>query len=230
MPQDLNFKGFFKNREDAMLKLFELIPLKNMTKGNFIVIAISVGGVPIARALARKLLVPFEFLFTEPITAPNNPECQIGMVSETEEIVINDRLVDSFNIKLDYIYGEAHRKYEEKIIKYMYKYRKGGVAVDIADKEVILVDEGVDTGLTLMTSVKTAIKKNAKSVTIAVPVIPYDVWLTFEEIVDKTYTVITPKDFVDVPYYYEELLPVGEDEMDILLKDYLAKDRHGVSD
>ena len=46
------------------------------------------------------------------------------MVSETEEIVINDILINSFDINLDYIYGDAKRKHEDKILSYIYRYRK----------------------------------------------------------------------------------------------------------
>ncbi len=228
MVEDSGFKKPFKDREDAVHKLIDILPLKELQKNNTMCVSISTGGVPIAKEISKKIGTKFDFLFTEPISAPNNPDCQIAIVSETEEIVIHEELVESFNIKIDYIYGEAHRKYEEKIIKYMYKYRKGGMISTLENKNVLFVDEGVDSGLTLMASVKTAIRKGAKSISIATPVMPLDVYCVFEETVDEVYCVCKPADFVSVQHYYESILTVTQEEMDELLKDFLQKEKYAI--
>lgn len=209
----------FKDRHDALMRLMELLPLKTMQEEDWIVVAISSGGVLLAKSIAQKINAPFDFLFTEPVMAPNNSDCQVAMVSETEEIVIHEALTDAFDIKLDYIYGEAHRKYEEKIIKYIYRYRKGGMISSMQDKHVLLIDEGIDSGLTMMASVKTVINLKARSVSFAVPVMPYDVMQRLEEVIDEVYCVHKPYNFVDVPYYYEEIPGLSADEVDAILKD-----------
>lgn len=209
----------FKDRHDALMRLIELLPIKKMQEEDWIVVAISSGGVLLAKSIAQKINAPFDFLFTEPIMAPNNSDCQVAMVSETEEIVIHEALTDAFDIKLDYIYGEAHRKYEEKIIKYIYRYRKGGMICSMEDKHVLLIDEGIDSGLTMMASVKTVINLKARSVSFAVPVMPYDVMQRLEEVIDEVYCVHKPYNFVDVPYYYEEIPGLSADEVDGILKD-----------
>ncbi len=219
MQKDLESKSraIFKDRLDALNKLLEVMPLREIReRGNNILVAISTGGVILANGLAKKIDASFDFLFTEEITAPNNIDCQIGMVSETEEIVIHEALVKSFDIKLDYIYGEAKRKHEEKILKYVYKYRKGEMISSLTEKNVILIDEGIDTGLTMMAAVKTAIELKAKTVSFAVPVMPEDVSIRLDKVIDEIYCVYSPKDFVDVSFYYEELpevLPVDVEDI-----------------
>ena len=89
-------------------------------------------------------------LLTEPILAPNNPELAIAMVSETEEVVMHKALIDAFEINEDYVYGEANRKYEEEVLSYVYKYRKGKDLISLKGKYVILADECIETGLTMM--------------------------------------------------------------------------------
>lgn len=213
----------FKNREDALIGLMEALPLQQMQKENWIVVAISAGGVLFAQAIAKKIGASLDFLFTEPINAPNNPDCQIAMVSEREEIVIHEALCESFNIKLDFIYGEAHRKYEEKIIKYIYRYRKGEMISSLTDRNVLLIDEGIDTGLTLLACVKTAINLKAKSVSFATPVLPYDVAERVDEVLDDLYYIYKPLDFVSVAHYYEEKEAVDPKDIDNVLQEYITK-------
>lgn len=209
----------FEDRKDATRKLLDILPVQQMIEEEWIVVSISTGGVLTAKEIGKEIQAPFDFLFTEPIPAPNNPECHVAMVSETEEIVIHEALIESFGITLDYIYGEAHRRYEEKILKYIYRYRKGQTIRSLQEKNVLLVDEGIDTGLTMMAAVKTAIAMNAKSVSFAVPVMPLDVKEMIEEVIDEVYCFHMPYDFVDVPYYYKKIAPLKEAEVDEMLKD-----------
>lgn len=115
----------FKDQLEAASKLIEILPKKELVDKKTIVVCMSLESVILADAVCRSLNLSYEMLFSEPIPAPNNSECDVAIVSETEDIVLNDKLIKAFGISYDYIYGEAHRKYEEKILKNVYKYRKG---------------------------------------------------------------------------------------------------------
>jgi len=220
-------RAIFKNRLDALRKLYEIMPLKEMQKrGNNIIVAISTGGVIFANEMSKKIGSNFDFLFTESISAPNNPECQVAMVSETEEIVLHDALINAFDIKLDYIYGEAKRKHEEKILKYVYKYRKGDMISSLTGKDVLLLDEGIDSGLTMMAAVKTAIMMRAKSVCLAVPVMPNHVAARLDEVMDEIYCLHKPLDFVDVSFYYEELSEVLPQDIEQMLREGILRTKN----
>jgi putative phosphoribosyl transferase len=155
--------------------------------------------------VANKLNLNYDLLFCEPIYAPNNKECIIGMVSETEEIVLNNALVNSFEINLDFIYAEAHRQYEEKILPKVYKYRKGDLIGSLKNKSVLLIDEGCETGMTTMTAIKTIINAKAKSVSYATPILSYDVADSLEIVTDEIFSVRIIENFVDVEFYYKML-------------------------
>jgi putative phosphoribosyl transferase len=218
MLSDLNSENLrFENRHDATMKLLELLPTHQMCYEGWVLVAISAEGVPIAEAIAKKLGLGFDVLFTEAIYAPNNPECQIAMVSETEEIVIHNELVDSFGINLDFIYGEAHRKYEEKILKYVYKYRKGELIGSLKGKNILLVDEGCETGLTVLTCIKTAIKTGATSVSYATPVIAANVFAGLEAVVDEIFTVHRVANFVNVDFYYQTPAPLAPEAVKAII-------------
>ena len=141
------YKNILKNREIAASELFQVISSQKLKDENLQIIAVSKGGLEIAHYLAKKNSNNINILFSQAIMAPNNSECEIARVSEHEEIVINEDLVKSFSIKYDYIYGEAHRKHEETILSYIYKYRKGKPFPSVDDKSVLIVDDGAETDL-----------------------------------------------------------------------------------
>ena len=105
MTHSLMRKALFENRNDALQKLLNNMPLSFFENQDCIVVGISFNGILLANSLAQAIKAPLAFLFTAPILAPNNPECEIAIVSETEEIVYNSELVNAFDISLDFIYG-----------------------------------------------------------------------------------------------------------------------------
>lgn len=217
MPETSNLKGVFKNRKDALIKLLDIMPVSQMQKQDFIVVAISPRGIIFAYDIAKALNAPFDFLFTEYIPAPNNQECNLAVVSETKEIVVQDELLNSFEIKIDYIYGEAMRRFEERILKNVYKYRKGETISSLEGRNVLLVDEGIDSGLTAMVSIKSAHAQKAKTICLATPVIPFNVGEVIEGVTDECYYLYKPQDFVDTAYYYEEFYEQATSEIEKIL-------------
>jgi len=201
----------FDNRADATSRLMDILPKDKMQDNDCLIVCISTQAVPIANMIAKKFRLNYDLLFSEPIIAPNNKECIIGMVSETEEIVLHNELVKSFEINLDFIYGEAHRQYEEKILPKVYKYRKGESIGSISDKNILLVDEGCETGMTVMSAIKTVIKSGAKSVTYATPLISADVLKSLEPVTDEIFFIHKIANFVDVDFYYQMLKELDTD-------------------
>lgn len=214
-----NISEYFINRDDALQRLIEVMPIDDMRKRNNIVIAISYGGVLFARNLAKILQSPFDLLFTASIPAPANPECPIAMISETYDIITHDALIQSFDISNDYIYGEAKRRYEEEILSTIYKIRKGKVISSLKGEDVIIVDEGIDSGLTITTVIKSCINRQAKSVSIAVPVMPADIEILLRDIVDNIYTVLRPAHFVEIINYYDEYKPLPLNDVETILSE-----------
>ncbi|MDD3816900.1 MAG: phosphoribosyltransferase family protein [Thiovulaceae bacterium] len=220
----MQYKHILKNREDAALRLKEVIPMQRLKEENWKIIAVSKGGLELASYLRGRYPNEIDFLFTEPIFAPNNDECEIARVSESEEIVIHEKLVDAFDIKYDYIYGEAHRKHEEKILSSIYKYRKGRRFVNVKGEFVLLVDEGSETGSKFVTALKTILAQKPKAVYIAVPVLPSDVLELLEPFCDDVYCLYDIEDYVETPLYYEELDKISEEK----IEKYLENKRHEI--
>jgi putative phosphoribosyl transferase len=126
--------------------------------------------------------------------------------------------VESFGINLDFIYGEAHRRYEEKILSKVYKYRKGDLIGSLEGKNVLLVDEGCETGMTVMTATKTAINLRAKSVVYVTPVLPANVAYALEPVIDEMFSVHKVSNFVDVEFYYSKLQELSSEDVIEIIK------------
>ncbi len=211
------YKHLLIDHKDAATQLSEIIPINKLKDESWNIIAVSKGGLKLASYIKNKLPNYIDFLFSEAIMAPNNEECEIARVSEKEEIVINEQLVSSFEIKYDYIYGEARRKHEEKILSYIYQYRKGKPFPSMRDKVVLLVDEGSETGLKFMTALKTIFTMQPKAVYIAVPVLPTDVLELLETFTDDIFFLHNIDDYVETNLYYKNLPDVKEEEIEKLL-------------
>lgn len=213
------YKNIIANREDAAHQLKEIIPMAKLKEESWDIVAVSKGGLAIGACIKKRLENPLNILFLEAIFAPNNNECEVARVSESEEIVINERLVNSFEIQYDYIYGEAHRKHEENILSSIYQYRKGHPFPSMKDRVVLLVDEGSESGSKFMTALKTILAQEPKAVYIAVPVIPSDVLEELEPFVDDIYFIHEIDDYVETSLYYKELEKIEDDTIEKLLEE-----------
>ncbi|RLA72138.1 MAG: phosphoribosyltransferase [Epsilonproteobacteria bacterium] len=210
---------YFENRKNAALALKDTLPIDQMRTEAWLIIAVSSGGLELGYHLNERMKLEINFLFSEGIYAPNNSECEIARVSETEEIVINDNLVNAFEIQYDYIYGEASRKHEEKILSSLYKYRKGRHFDAVKGKIILLVDEGAETGSKLMSAIKTVLGMKPKAVYVATPVMSLEVHEALEPLADEIFTLHILDDYMDTPCYYQELERVSDEKIEKILGD-----------
>ena len=216
-------KSLFSDRRDAAMQLRELLPIDRMRSEKWEFVAVSRGGLEVADMMNERYNLPIDFLFSESITAPSNSECEIARVSENEEMVLHEKLIEAFDIKLDFVYGEAHRKYEEKILSMIYRYRHGRQFQNVKDKTVLLVDEAAETGLKLLTAIKTVMGMHPKAVYVAVPVLPSDVLESLEALVDDIFYLNDIEDFVNTGSYYGTLSEVSDQEIERILGDKTCK-------
>lgn len=201
------------------MKLHDVIPMQRLKEESWNLIGVSKGGLDLCHRIRGNLKNNIDFIFSEAIMAPNNPECEIARVSEHEEIVLNEKLIDAFEIQYDYIYGEANRKHEEDILSYVYQYRKGRHFPSMKDKVVMLTDEGSETGSKFMTALKTILNMQPRAVYIAVALLPRDVLELLEPYVDDIYFIHDIEDYVETSLYYKEFEDIKEEMIEKLLEE-----------
>ena len=213
MSSDLNPNIYFNDREDASRQLIETLPLELLSKNETVIIGVSEGGVYFADQIAKSCDAQMDILLTEPILAPNNPEVPIAMISETEEVVMHKALVDAFDINEDFVYSEAHRKYEEDVLAYVYKYRKGKDLLSLEGKYVVLADECIETGLTMMVALKSVIARGAKNIYIATPILDRTVYQNLLTVCDGVFCPHKIQDYISIEYYYQNFEVLDFDEI-----------------
>lgn len=220
MPADSDRKHYFKGRDDAAGQLIDTLPLDLLRENETVVIGVSEGGVYFADRIAKAIQAQMDILLTEPILAPNNPEVAIAMISETEEVVMHKALVDAFEINEDFVYNEAQRKYEEEVLGYVYRYRKGKDLVSLKSKYVILADECIETGLTMMVALKSVIAREAKNIYIATPILDKSVYENLLSVCDGVFCPHKIEDYISIEYYYEQFKQMTFEEILEIVESY----------
>lgn len=203
------YNEILKDRIEAGLLLSE--KLKKYQNSNTIILAVPRGGVPVGYIIAKSLHLPLDIVLSKKIGHPNNKEFAIGAVS-----------MDSMTIDE---HPEVPKKYiEDKIIRLRklmqnkYEIYMGNrEPLDIKGKNIILVDDGIATGNTLLASITMLRKRNPAKIIVAVPVLPYDTVPVFEKNADEFVYLIASKYFRGVGSFYEDFNQVEDDEVIRLL-------------
>jgi len=206
-------KIYFKNRDVAAYRLIDILPISKMKLEDWIVIATSYGATPIAKVIASELDAKLDMMFSTKVYSPNNEECEIAIVTETEEVVIHEELVKAFDISLDYIFSKSRHIFENELSSCVNKYRQGKKIKNLEHKNVLLIDEGLNTSLTMMACIKTAINLGAKSVSVAIPILPTASISTIESIADDLYYVKSLDHFISIDFYYDQLDEITYNEI-----------------
>lgn len=199
----------FKNREEAGRLLAE--KLKAYKNQDALVIAIPRGGVPLGYEIAKTLHLPLDIIVSKKIGHPSNPEYAIGAVSR-DSVILNPDV----NVSDIYIEREIERLQKLTVEKYNY-YRNGKNPIPINKKTVILVDDGIATGKTLLASIDMLRKQNPKQIIVAAPVVPRDTITEIEEKADKFIYLMSPLYFGAVGNFYEDFSQTEDDEVIYLL-------------
>jgi putative phosphoribosyl transferase len=223
MSNSTDHDYYFEDREDAAVKLIETLPLEILRENETVVIGVSEGGVFFADRIAKAVKSQMDILLTEPILAPNNSEVPIAMISETEEVVMHKALVDAFEISEDYVYSEAQRKYDEEVLGYVYRYRKGKDLVSLEGKYVVLADECIETGLTMMVALKSVIARGAKNIYIATPILDKAVYDNLLSVCDGVFCPHKIQHYISIEYYYKNFEKMTFEEISRIVDFYEHK-------
>lgn len=209
----------FRDRNDAGLQLAaKLSWLKNEKA---IILAIPRGGVVVADVIARSIDATLDVVVPRKLGAPYNPELAIGAVMHDGSSYLNEYVINALRIDREYIIAETEvqvREIERRLTLY-----RGSSSYDLKDKTVILVDDGVATGATMMVVVIWVKKQKPKMVILAVPVAPKEVAVKLSEMVDRSVVLFAPTDFGAVGEFYEDFVQVSDEEVVNMVRKYKLK-------
>jgi putative phosphoribosyl transferase len=215
----------FRDRTDAARQLAErLYWLKNeieKSKSSVVIMAIPRGGIIIGNIIAKELRTKLDLVVTRKIGAPFNPELAIGAVMPDGSYFLND-VAEMINISQNYIESQIRKEVKE-IERRLIEFR-GRKEYDnkLEDKIVVLVDDGIATGATILASAKWIKEKhNCKQLIIAVPLAPREILEDLNRAAGKVIVLYTPEPFGAVGRFYQNFKQVSDDEVKEIMKEYL---------
>jgi predicted phosphoribosyltransferase len=216
----------FENRNDAGRKL--ATELRDYDNRSAVVLAIPNGGVPLAVELANALNADLDLVVCRKISIPINPGAGFGAVADDGTIILNEEAVSKFGLNKQQIEYEASRVRAE-IKQRSLLYRASRPPVSVTGKTVIIVDDGLASGFTMIAAVESVRHRRPKEIIVAVPVASATALKQIENIADKVVTCATgvmPR--FHISDFYRQLPDISDDQVIQSIKQWQTRHLRGI--
>jgi predicted phosphoribosyltransferase len=206
----------FSNREEAGRLLAGKLA-QYAGQENAMVLALPRGGVPVAGQVAARLRLPLDVLLVRKLGLPGQPELAMGAIASGEVRVLNEEVVDHYGIPASMIAAVADRELRE-LERRERAYRGGLPPLDVLGKLVIIVDDGVATGSTVLAAIGALRRMGASRIIVAAPVVASDTCERLRAKADGVVAVIEPVEFRAVGQWYEDFAETDDAEVRAILQ------------
>ncbi len=209
----------YEDRSDAGQKLAGR--LTKFEKERPVIVGLPRGGVVVAAEIARALNADLDVIIAGKLRAPYNPELAIGAVTEDGAVYLNDMAVRSLRIKPDYIENEKRERLRA-VTDRLNLYRKVKKKVPLKGRTVIIVDDGLATGATMISAIQASSASGAKKIIVAVPGGPRDTVDTISGMKEVAEVVcpLVPSLFYAVSQLYADFTQTEDEEVVGILKEF----------
>ena len=208
-------KTRFRDRAEAGELLAGQL-LSYADQSDVLVLALPRGGVPVAAEVARRLHAPLDVFVVRKLGLPGYAELAMGAIASGGVRVLNRDVVDSFRIPDEIIEAVTAREQRE-LERRERSYRDDLPPPEVRGKTVILVDDGVATGSTMIAAVAALRQTEAKRIVVAAPVIAPSTYREIRDRADEVAVVITPEDFHGVGQWYADFSQTTDEEVHCIL-------------
>lgn len=205
----------FKNRTQAGQLLADALQ-KYAHLPDTIVIGLPRGGVVPAYEIAHKLGLPLDVIVPRKIGTPLQPELAVGAVTEDGTVLFNEHVMYKFGLRPEDVHDTIKREQME-FQRRIALFRKNKPPLDLQNKTVILVDDGVATGATMRASIASAKRRGAQKIILALPVAPIGFRKLIEPEVDAMAILQEPEFFPAVGYFFNDFTQVEDEQVVALL-------------
>ena len=185
-------------------------------RDDVVVLALPRGGVPVAAEVAKKLNAPLDVFVVRKLGLPGHPELAMGAIASGGVRVFNGEVVNALRISDEVIDAVS----AEELIELQRRekaYRAGLPPLDVEGKTVIVVDDGVATGSTMLAAVSALRQLNAARIVVAAPVIASSTYSDMQRAADEVAAVMMPEHFYAVGQWYEDFFQTSDQEVRDLL-------------
>lgn len=204
----------FRDRADAGRAL--ATRLTHLRDADPVVVGLPRGGVPVAAVVAAALGAELDVVLVRKIGAPEREELAVGAIGEDGVTVRNDAVLRELGISWDDLADRIERERAE--IRRRAAVLRPGARPDLRGRTVILVDDGIATGATVVAALKVLRDLGAARVVLAVPVAPPESLAALAPLADEVVCPVTPRRFAAVGQWYDDFTQVPDDQVRTLLR------------
>lgn len=205
----------FEDRREVGFLLAKKLE-KFADKKNVLVLGMARGGVVVAKVIATYLNSPLDALVVKKIGAPENPELAVGAVGPGNTVFWNKKLLQ--RLRITPAFADKLREDKEKEREEQEKAIRNEKLLEISGKTVILVDDGIATGASVIAGALFLKKRKAKEIILAAPIAAKDTLKDIKMYFDMIIVLKTTKNFEAVGQFYRDFPQVENDEVIQLLK------------
>jgi len=214
-----NQSGPYRDREEAGKALAAL--LKAYATKHPVVTGLPRGGVTVAAEISRALGCDLDIIIAGKLRAPGNPELAIGAVNEDGLVYLNETVIAEMYIDPDYLKQEKKDRLKAVQAR-LAMYRAVKKKVPLRERTVIIADDGLATGSTMISAIQAARAEGAKRIVVAVPGGPQDTVARIRgmEEVEEVICPMIPPLFFAVSQLYVSFDQVEDEEVMAILKEF----------
>lgn len=214
-----------RDREEAGQILAERLA-RFAGKRGVVVLGLPRGGVVVAYQVAKALGAPLDVFLVRKLGVPGHEELAAGAIASGGVRVLNEDVVRSMGLSESRLNEIAAR--EQAVLERREQlYRGHSLAVELAGKQVIVVDDGLATGATMRTAVAALKRLGPARIIVAVPTAPVETCNMLSKEADEVVCAMTPSPFSSIGEWYEEFNQVSDDQVVALLEQARALDQTG---
>jgi putative phosphoribosyl transferase len=182
-----------------------------------IVLALPRGGVPVALEVARLLHAPLDVFLVRKLGTPGQEELAMGAIASGGIRVLNDEVVESLRVPEHVIDLVTARELRE-LARRERLYREGRPPLDVTDRTVILVDDGLATGSTMRAAVAALRQAKPTRIVVAVPLAAAPTYRDLRGEVEELVCLHTPEPFYSVGFWYEDFSQTSDEDIREMLE------------
>ena len=201
----------FEDRKEAGKLLGDILKGYQDRK-DVIVLGLPRGGVVVAAEIANLLHVPLDVVVPRKIGHPMNPEFAVGAIAENAELIFDRESAAFLDLDYEQLLPIIEKERSE-LKRRLELYRKGKPPLQLEDKCVIIVDDGIATGHTMLVSVASVKKQHPKEIVVAVPVLPESLVEPIQNAVDQVIYLACPKHFYAIGAFYRNFGQTSDEEV-----------------
>jgi len=205
----------FRDRREAGRAVAEEL-MSYGGRDDVLVFGLARGGVPVAWEIAAALHAPLDVFLVRKLGVPNWSELAMGALASGGGLVMNDDVVASLRVTDEQV-REVIDSETAELLRREHAYRGGRPIADLRDRIVILADDGIATGASMLAAVRAVRAAGPKSIIVAVPVGPESTCRELAREADDVVCVTMPPGFEAVGQVYDDFHQVSDDEVRELL-------------